>query len=294
MEALAKILKTERYKKIIVMCGAGISVGSGIPDFRSPDSGLYPSIKKELSLKKKKPTFVFELDTFLSDPRPFWWIFTRMWNNFSNAYPTYFHFFIKLLNDHNLLLRCYTQNIDGLEEAAGVSKDKIIYAHGEMGTCVCLNCKKEFPITYSIKQIQQNFSEPHLTIENTVVPKCDNCGSNLIKPSAVFFQQDLPDKFFDQYPKDFAETDLIIIAGTSLEVYPFASLPSKAGENVPRYLINKDMIKSLGRYRFKKGKDYFIGGDCQEFVQNICKILGWENDLNALYESRESTGKRWV
>ena len=293
MEKLFSLISSNKYKNIIVMCGAGISVASGIPDFRSPKFGLYPSIKKELELKKKKPTFVFEIETFLHDPRPFWWIFTKLWKKTSKAAPTSFHFFIKLLNEKGLLRRCYTQNIDGLEELAGLPKEKVVHAHGVIDTCHCMMCNKEYPLRFCMNQISENLTNKNPTIEKTKVTICDNCGSKFVKPDAVFFHQDLPDYFFDQYPQDFKNADLLIIAGTSLEVYPFASLPSMVNNNVPRFLINKNQIKFPKRYKTKEKLDWFIEGDCQEFANEICNKLGWKNELNSLISSKKTVDETY-
>ena len=251
MEKLVELITSGKIHNIIVMAGAGISVASGIPDFRSPQVGLYASIKDVAELHDQDPTFVFQIEVFEKNPKPFWWIFSKMWPATAAALPTPFHFLIYLLYSHNLLLRCYTQNIDGLEKLAGLPDDKVIHAHGVLDKCHCLKCGQEYPIGYCLPQMNANLSNPNSTIENAVYPSCTACGSNLIKPDVVFFHEDLPDQFFDQFPVDFDDADLLIIAGTSLEVYPFASLPEEVDYSVPRFLVNKTMVKNSKRFKFK-------------------------------------------
>lgn len=258
MDTLAELITSGKIHNIILMVGAGISVASGIPDFRSPQVGLYASIEDVAELHNRRPTFVFEIEVFETDPKPFWWIFSQMWPATSAALPTPFHFLIHLLNSHNMLLRCYTQNIDGLEKLAGLPDDKVIHAHGVLDKCHCLKCHQQYPLNYCMEAINTNLKNKNLLIENAVYPTCKACGSEFIKPDVVLFHEDLPDLFFDQYPIDFDDADLLLIAGTSLEVHPFASLPRKVGKKVPRFLINKVMIKDEYLFDFSSSRDWFI------------------------------------
>ena len=292
MDALVELLSSRRAHKIVVLAGAGISVASGIPDFRSPKVGLYASIKDTASLRNKSASFVFELEVFKKDPRPFWWIFSKMWPKTAKAVPTPFHFFIKLLDFHSLLLRCYTQNVDGLEKVAGVPEDKLVHAHGVIDICHCLNCQQEYPIKYCLAQIEPNLNNPDNCIENTVVPICEKCGANQIKPDMVFFHDFLPDQFFLQYPEDLDSADLLLIVGTSLEVYPFASLPKKVRPEVKRFVIT-NRNKNLSMFKFKTDRDWLIEGDCQEIVFQLCEKLGWGNQLCAYIENRIAIEYKW-
>lgn len=292
MNELAADLNSGRYKNIVVMVGAGISVASGIPDFRSPKTGLYASIKQDAELRHKKSTFVFELKTFKEDSRPFWWIFGRMAPLMTEAQPTAFHCFIELLHRHNLLLRCYTQNVDGLETAAGLPDSLVVHAHGVQSRCHCMKCHSEVSMAYCLESIQSNLAQPNLSIEETVVPICPKCGSDKVKPDVVFFSEDLPDRFFDMYPDDLESADLLIIAGTSLNVYPFAKLPSKAGKGVKRYVIN--LVPPDGIFRFSSQRDWLIQGDCQESIIQLVKLLGWDKELASMMQNRSTLGNHWM
>lgn len=286
MEELADLISSGKYHNIILVVGAGISVASGIPDFRSPKVGLYASIKETAALKKHRPTFVFEIDVFKNDPHPFWWIFSKMWPATAAAQPTPFHFLMQMLHKKGLLLRVYTQNVDGLEELAGLPRDKVIHAHGVMSTLRCLQCGAVYPMSFCMPFVLANLSDPNNTIETTQVPKCTTCGSNLVKPDVVFFEEDLPDLFYDQYPIDFPKCDLLIIAGTSLEVYPCAGLVSKVEKTVKRFLVNKVMVKCAHRFHFSTDRDWFIEGDVQDFALALAEKLGWGPELRELVTTR--------
>jgi NAD-dependent SIR2 family protein deacetylase len=318
MDRLVDLLNSGQIHNVIVIAGAGISVASGIPDFRSPNTGLYASIKDVASLSRRRPTFEFEIEVFEKDPKPFWWIFSKMWPATAGASPTAFHFFLSLLCRKQLLLRCYTQNVDGLENVAGVPPEKIVYAHGVLNTCRCLRCRKTFPFSFCMNVIRENLANPDNSIETTVVPRCSGCNSQFVKPDVVFFREDLPEGYYDMSPGDVAKCDLLIIAGTSLEVYPFAGLPGLVSAACPRFLVNMEKVKEVGRglkkflnmvksiltlgfmdfsgiFEFGGGRDWFIGGDLQEGAMQIFKGLGWEAEFAEVKErmdAAESTLRR--
>jgi len=104
IEELCRRLKGGSYKKVVVMVGAGVSVAAGIPDFRSPGTGLYDNLK---SYNLPTPQAVFEIDFFHKDPRPFFALAKELYPG--RFKPTLAHYFLKLLEDKGYLLRCYTQ-----------------------------------------------------------------------------------------------------------------------------------------------------------------------------------------
>ena len=114
-------------------------------------------------------------------------------------------------------------------------------------------------------------------------PLCNKCGS-LVKPNIVFFGEVMPRLFSEKVHFDVAATDLVIVLGTSLKVAPVASIPDWVKSDVPRVLINREMAGT-----FNGDKDVFVEGECDESVRKICKMIGWEEELDQLYSDTHST-----
>lgn len=129
ISGICECIKTA--KNIIIMTGAGISTNANIPDFRSDSFGLYNRLAK---YNLPHPTAVFTLDYFIENPRPFFDIAHELYPVMEDAKPTTAHYFIKLLSDKGLLLRHYTQNIDGLEDLTGLDLHTTVQAHGNIRT----------------------------------------------------------------------------------------------------------------------------------------------------------------
>lgn len=127
LQCLVEKIKNNQFKNIIVMVGAGISVSCGIPDFRTKGTGLYDNLQK---YNLTKPEDIFEINFFRNNPKPFNILAKELFpSTNSSIKPSPTHYFIKLLYEKNLLLRCFTQNIDGLEYIAGIPDEKIVQAH---------------------------------------------------------------------------------------------------------------------------------------------------------------------
>ncbi|GBF96214.1 NAD-dependent deacetylase sirtuin [Raphidocelis subcapitata] len=119
LEGVAALIRSGAARRIVVMAGAGISVSAGIPDFRTPGTGLYSQLQR---YRLPYPEAVFSIDYFRRDPKPFYTLAKEL---FPGDYaPTPAHFFLRLLSDRGLLLRAFTQNIDGLEQLAGVPAER--------------------------------------------------------------------------------------------------------------------------------------------------------------------------
>jgi NAD-dependent SIR2 family protein deacetylase len=132
-------------KNIVVLTGAGISVSCGIPDFRTRGSGLYSTLNAE-EYGLSCPEELFDWEFFQENPQPFYRFARKLYfplGNHERVRPSDSHKLIALLDQKKMLLRCYSQNIDGLEEAAGVSVKKIVYAHGSLQWATCLKCKRK-------------------------------------------------------------------------------------------------------------------------------------------------------
>ena len=140
VKGIADYIQSEKCKNIIVMTGAGISTAAGIPDFRSPGTGLYSQLEK---YNLPHPQAIFELDYYKSNPEPFCMLAKELWPG--NYSPTTSHHFQRLLDKKGLLLRSFTQNIDGLELVSGLPPDKLIAAHGSFHTSHCIECDQFHP-----------------------------------------------------------------------------------------------------------------------------------------------------
>ncbi|KAG7277032.1 hypothetical protein CRUP_025442 [Coryphaenoides rupestris] len=186
LDSVARYILSGKCKNIICMVGAGISTSAGIPDFRSPGTGLYANLQK---YQLPYPEAIFQIDYFKKHPEPFFALARELYPG--QFKPTVCHYFMKMLKDKGLLRRCYSQ------------------AHGTFYTshCVSFSCRKEYNLDWMKEKI---FSD--------AIPKCDKC-SNI-----VFFGESLPVRFFTSMKMDFPQCDLLIVMGTSLQVQPFAGL----------------------------------------------------------------------
>ncbi|EEP76100.1 hypothetical protein UREG_00949 [Uncinocarpus reesii 1704] len=261
LEAVAKYIKEKDVKKIVVMVGAGISTAAGIPDFRSPDTGIYANLAR---LNLPTPEAVFDIEYFRTDPRPFYALTKEMLPG--KAKPTLTHSFIKLLYDKGRLLKLFTQNIDCLEREAGIPPEMIVEAHGSFATQSCIECKSPYPADLMQKAIEAND-----------VPLCPGC-LNLVKPDVVFFGEPLPSTFLLNRTLP-AAADLCIVMGTSLTVRPFSSLPSLCRDETPRILINLTQAGGLG----SRPDDVLVLGECDDGVMKLAEALGWREELEALW-----------
>ncbi|KAJ4339275.1 Sir2 histone deacetylase Hst2 [Ascochyta clinopodiicola] len=270
-DALAKYIQDGKARKIVVLTGAGISTSAGIPDFRSPETGLYANLER---LNLPHPEAVFELSFFRENPLPFYTLAQELYPG--KYRPTITHSFIRLLHDKGLLLKVFSQNIDCLEREAGVPGDKIIEAHGSFADQACIECKKSYPKDQMLTHI-----------ENKTVPRCvDTACNGLVKPKIVFFGEQLPAEFFDS--RDLlSDADLCIVLGTSLSVQPFASLPYLVTDSTPRLLINKEQVGDLG----SRPDDVLILNDCDTGVRELARALDWTADLDALWARTAKDGQ---
>ncbi|XP_041052928.1 NAD-dependent protein deacetylase sirtuin-3-like isoform X2 [Carcharodon carcharias] len=199
LEDIARLIQNKECSRIVVMSGAGISTPSGIPDFRSSGSGLYDNLQQ---YDIPYPEAIFEINYFFHNPKPFFALAKQLYPG--NCKPNFTHYFVRFLHQKELLLRMYTQNIDGLERMAGIPPEKLVEAHGTFATATCTVCLENF----SWEQLREDIMERK-------VPHCPSC-SGVIKPDIVFFGEQLPANFH-RYIIDLPSADLLIILGTSLE-----------------------------------------------------------------------------
>lgn len=171
---------------------------------------------------------------FVENPKPFFTLVKELYPD--NIKPSICHLFVKLLHEKGLLLRNFTQNIDSIELIADVPEEKLVFAHGSFSDAHCISCNE----SYTQEAVRQ-------VIFNDKIPKCKEC-SDLVKPRIVFFGESLPSRFDEMRTKDFPKCDLLIIVGTSLKVFPFASLAHCVPDGCPRVLVN---MTNNGRVRLE-------------------------------------------
>ncbi|KAJ3430628.1 nad-dependent protein deacetylase sirtuin-2 [Anaeramoeba flamelloides] len=277
-KSIAKGIRNGSYRKIIIMAGAGISVASGIPDFRSPKTGLYNNLKK---YNLPYPEAIFDIQYFVEKPQPFFTLAKELYPG--NFEPTPVHHFFRLLQDNNVLKRVYTQNIDTLERRAGVLPHKLVESHGSFANATCVNCSEE----YDCEDIKKD-------VMKSKIPRCKYCKEGIIKPNITFFGEGLPEKFW-WYESDFPKADLLIVLGTSLSVLPFGSLIEKVPKTCHRLLINNAEVavnNSLG-YKDPKLQGFKFNeknntrdakkiGDCQKSILEFIQMCGWEKQYKKL------------
>jgi len=265
--SLAEYIKSTECKNVILMLGAGVSTSAGIPDFRSPETGLYSNLAR---LNLPHPEAVFEIGFFRRNPVPFYTLAHELYPG--KFRPTITHSFVRLLAEQSILHTCFTQNIDTLERRAGVPDNKVIEAHGSFATQRCIDCKRPF---------DDEKMKEH--IEAKKIAKCEVCGG-YVKPDIVFFGEGLPPEFIRAVPS-MQTADLLIVMGTSLTVHPFASLAGMVRQSCPRVLINLDHVGDFG----SRADDVILLGKCDEIVTELCRELGWEMELLGLWEKTKAS-----
>ncbi|XP_041071610.1 NAD-dependent protein deacetylase sirtuin-3 [Carcharodon carcharias] len=254
------------------MTGAGISTSSGIPDFRTPGSGLYDNLKQ---YDIPYPEAIFDIDFFSWNPKPFFCLAKSL---YPGTYkPNDIHYFLRLLHEKSLLLRIYTQNIDGLEQAAGIPSQRLVEAHGTFSTASCSLCNSSHP-SEKAKISGQNSRWWAATL-NDEIPRWETC-LGVVKADIVFFGESLP-KSFSSYRKDFKQSDLLIVMGTSLETEPFASIVNSVQPHLPRLLLNWDPVGPFKQTPLKH-TDVRKLGDLSNSVRLLVQLLGWITDLDKL------------
>jgi len=264
LDGVAEYINSGRAKRIVVLTGAGISTAAGIPDFRSPGTGLYDNLSR---LDLPYAEAVFDISYFREHPEPFYVLARELYPG--KFHPTVSHAFIALLARKNLLDTLFTQNIDCLERRAGVPGDKVVEAHGSFATQRCIECKKEFDGDMMVEHVERGD-----------VPRCeDKACKGLVKPDIVFFGEMLP-KHFDRETYRLGMADLVLIIGTSLSVYPFAALPGMVQEGKPRVLFNLQRVGGIGA----KSDDVLALGDCDAQVRKFADALGWRDELEELWK----------
>jgi len=186
----------------VALTGAGISVPSGIPDFRTPETGLWASVD---------PMEVAHIDVFERDPARFWSYYRPRFHSLGDKRPNAGHEALAELERRGLLEAVITQNIDRLHGAAG--SRNVVEVHGSIETSTCLECSA----SYGIEEVDGLFDADGVAV-------CDGCGGP-VKPDVVLFGELLPERAMAEARELAERAELLLCVGSSLAVYPVAGLP---------------------------------------------------------------------
>jgi NAD-dependent SIR2 family protein deacetylase len=209
------------------------------------------------------PEAVFDLNFYRKNPKPFLSLAKEIWPGVQHS-PTLTHSFVALLSQKGLLLRNYSQNIDGLEFLATIPCHKIVECHGHFRSASCIDCRRPSDDCKSI------------ILETNDFPTCNHCGG-YVKPDIVFFGEGLPDRYMHLLPRDLDEADLLLIMGTSLMVAPVSMIPDMVDGTCKRVLLNKERMGNC--HDDKDERDVIPEGDCDDSVRMFAKLLNWEDEL---------------
>jgi NAD-dependent SIR2 family protein deacetylase len=252
--------KEKKYKNIIFMVGAGISTTAGIPDFRSK-TGLFQQLQEKYGMSS--PEEFFYKKTFLEKPE-FFYEFCKIFD-LSQVKPTLTHKFMKYMIDKGIVKYVFTQNIDGLELKAKIPKEKIVFAHGTFTEGHCSKCN----VKVDINKINEG-------INNGTIIYCDICGGPC-KPNVVFYGEDLSDDFYKKAGES-KDCDLVIIMGTSLQVYPFAKIPKLLKIESWKVVFNRDKVGTF-LYNFLFSNTLFVQGTTDNTVLKFLKDIDLLDDF---------------
>ena len=199
---LAELIRGAR--SVVALTGAGISVPSGIPDFRTPGTGLWANVD---------PMEVAHIDVFRRDPERFWHFYGHRFQTLEHTRPNRAHAALARLEEAGLLHGVITQNIDRLHALAG--SRKLVEVHGTIEHSSCPVCGASYPLA-EVRARQRD--------DPGGIPRCD-CGSPL-KPDVVLFGEYLPAAALARAEELAAGADVMLCIGSSLEVYPVGRLPT--------------------------------------------------------------------
>jgi NAD-dependent deacetylase len=201
VERLAELVRDAR--RVVALTGAGISVPSGIPDFRSPGTGLWANVD---------PMEVAHIDAWRRDPERFWQFYGHRFHVLDGKEPNAAHAALVELERRGRLQAVVTQNIDMLHRKAGTRE--LVEVHGSVATSSCLRDGGRYPLA----EVKQRLAD-----DPAGIPRCD-CGAPL-KPDVVLFGEWLPEAAIDRAFALAAGADVLLCVGSSLEVHPVAQLP---------------------------------------------------------------------
>ncbi|NLL96443.1 MAG: NAD-dependent protein deacylase [Clostridiaceae bacterium] len=232
----------EDSDNIVFFGGAGVSTESNIPDFRSA-TGLYNSKSKSTY----SPEEILSHDFFISHTKEFY-DFYKSKMIYRDAKPNKAHLALAKLEASGKLKAVITQNIDGLHQMAG--SKKVLELHGSIHRNYCMKCSSFFDLDY--------------VINSEGIPVCDKC-EGIVKPDVVLYQENLDSRVIDEAVKWIFSSDVFIIGGTSLTVYPAAGL-------VNYYRGSKLILINRTKTTFDNKANYVHFGSIGEFLSQVVDL----------------------
>lgn len=319
-------------KNIIVLTGAGVSTSLGIPAFRG-DDGFYSRLPASMGT----PEDFFSIANFKHNNEEFWkYVRPLLPKHYRNKIDNTFyamdkcaagckdfstvptprfsktHAFLALLQHKQKLLTNYTQNIDGLEFAAGVKDEKVFRCHGSWDRATCLSCgsttsaKNYLPVVHKGERPIHGCSVDTLTQSSGAKGRgsksakkakkrkrreyegdSDHSSDNgipttppgLYKPNITFFNESLSTEYDQRLQEDSRKVDLFLIIGTSLKVRPVKTMLVDLPSNAPQIWINKERFNGSWSDMPGVQVDIELLGECDMVVQELCSRAGWVSDL---------------
>jgi NAD-dependent deacetylase len=242
---LAELLRGA--ERAVVLTGAGISVPSGIPDFRTPGEGLWEHVN---------PMEVAHIDAWRQDPDRFWSFYSQRFASLVDRRPNPAHEAVAELERRGLIRGVITQNVDRLHRLAGTQK--LVEVHGSIDWSVCLQCGGKVPLDRVIAMVEE---------AGGGAPECEACVAPL-KPDVVLFGELLPEPAIAEAQTLAAEADLMLCIGSSLEVYPVAGLPS-----LTRATGGKVAIVTQGPTPYDREAEVKLEGDVVDELSAVLDAL---------------------
>ena len=244
VERLAELLG--RSRRAVALTGAGVSVPSGIPDFRTPETGLWAKVD---------PMEVAHIDVFERDPERFWSYYRPRFSTLGDKEPNRAHEVLAELERRGLIEGVITQNIDRLHRAAG--SENVIEVHGSIETSSCAACGASF----GLDAIDDLFDARGVAL-------CAGCGGP-VKPDVVLFGEMLPAGAIAAATELAEAADLMLCVGSSLVVHPVAGLPQLTLDNGGRLAV-----VSKGETPYDDAAELKLDGEVDEELVALVAALG--------------------
>ena len=242
-EHLAELIRTRQ--PCVALTGAGISTESGIPDFRSP-TGIWATVD---------PRELASLSAFRRDPERVWTFYRLRVRMLTEAEPNAAHRSLAELERRGLLAAVVTQNIDLLHERGG--SREVVEVHGSIRSSSCPRCGQRCTLAEVLEQLAGS----------EAAPRCPACAT-ILKPDVVFFEEMLPVDAIDRAYELARQAGLLLVVGSSLEVWPVAELPS-----VTKAAGGEVAIVNVGPTSFDGGAALKIEESAGDVLERVVGLL---------------------